>query len=87
MTDKEIRSDSAISIKPISKTGTERIARAAFEYALTNGRKKITIVHKANIMKFSDGFFWEVAREVGKEYEGRVVCEDVIVDNMCMQLV
>jgi len=84
---KKIREDSAISIKPISATGSERIVKFAFEYALKNNRKKVTAVHKANIMKFTDGLFLEAAREVAKSYEGRVAFEDRIVDNMCMQLV
>ena len=84
---KRIRENSAISIKPISVEGSRRIVRFAFEYALKNNRKKVTAVHKANIMKFTDGLFLEVAREVAKTYEGRVAFEDRIVDNMCMQLV
>ena len=84
---KKIRQDSAISIKPISAEGSKRIVEFAFEYALKNNRKKVTAVHKANIMKFTDGLFLEVAREVAKSYEGRVAFEDRIVDNMCMQLV
>ena len=84
---KKIRPDSGISIKPISKTASERIVRFAFEYALVNKREKVTAVHKANIMKFTDGLFLRTAREVAKEYDGRVVFEDAIVDNMCMQLV
>lgn len=87
MSTKQIREDSAISIKPISVTASKRIVRAAFEYAVKNGRKKITAVHKANIMKFSDGLFLRSAQEVAKEYEGRVEFNDCIVDNMCMQLV
>jgi isocitrate dehydrogenase (NAD+) len=87
MSAKKIRPNSAISIKPISVEGTERIVKFAFEYALKNGRKKVTAVHKANIMKFTDGLFLEVAREVAKGYEGRIAFEDRIVDNMCMQLV
>jgi isocitrate dehydrogenase (NAD+) len=87
MSPKKIREDSAISIKPISATASKRIVRAAFEYAVKNGRKKITAVHKANIMKFSDGLFLKSAQEVAKEYEGRVEFNDCIVDNMCMQLV
>jgi isocitrate dehydrogenase (NAD+) len=79
--------DPAISIKPISKFGSERIVKFAFEYALKAGRKKVTAVHKANIMKASDGLFLRVAKEVAKQYEGRVAFEDRIVDNMCMQLV
>lgn len=83
---RKIREDSGISIKPISVTGTERIVRFAFEYAKKYGRKKVTAVHKANIMKFSDGLFLEVAREVAKRYSG-VEFEDRIVDNLSMQLV
>lgn len=79
--------DPAISIKPISVFGSERIIRFAFETALKYGRKKVTAVHKANIMKCTDGLFLRVGREVAKQYEGRVVFEDRIVDNMCMQLV
>jgi isocitrate dehydrogenase (NAD+) len=84
---KKIRPDSGISIKPISVTGTKRIVKFAFEYALRKNRKKVTAVHKANIMKFTDGLFLQTAREVAKEYEGKVEFEDRIVDNMCMQLV
>ncbi len=87
MSAKKIREDSAISIKPISVTASKRIVRAAFEYAVKNGRKKITAVHKANIMKFSDGLFLKSAQEVAQEYAGRVEFNDCIVDNMCMQLV
>lgn len=83
---KKIRPDSGVSIKPISVTGTERIVRFAFDYAKANQRKKVTAVHKANIMKFSDGLFLEVAREVAKKYP-EIEFEDRIVDNMCMQLV
>ncbi len=82
-----IKEDSGISIKPISVSGTKRIVRFAFEYALVHNRRKVTAVHKANIMKFTDGLFLHVAREVAKEYEGKVEFEDKIVDNMCMQLV
>ncbi|NOZ24885.1 MAG: isocitrate/isopropylmalate dehydrogenase family protein [Nitrospirae bacterium] len=84
--DRRIREDSGISIKPISVFGTDRIVRFAFEYARDNGRKKVTAVHKANIMKFSDGLFLEVAREVSKDYPD-IEFEDRIIDNMCMQLV
>lgn len=86
MSDRAIRPDSGISIKPISVFGTERIVRAAFEYARKNGRRKVTSVHKANIMKFSDGLFLEVSREVARNYPD-IEFEDRIVDNMCMQLV
>lgn len=84
---KNIRPDSGISIKPISISATKRIVKYAFEYALKNGRKKVTAVHKANIMKFTDGLFLRVAREVAKDYDGKIIFEDAIVDNMCMQLV
>jgi isocitrate dehydrogenase (NAD+) len=83
----KIREDAAISIKPISRTGTRRIVKAAFDYAIENNRKKVTAVAKANIMKFTDGLFYEVAREVAKEYEGRVEYDEWLVDAMCMQLV
>ncbi len=78
--------ETGISIKPISVSGTERLIKSAFEYAKTNGRKKVTAVHKANIMKFSDGLFLEVARSVAEKYP-EIEFEDRIVDNMCMQLV
>jgi len=79
--------DAAESIKIITREASERIARFAFEYAVANGRRKVTAVHKANIMKLSDGLFLECARAVAADYEGRVEFEDRIVDNMCMQLV
>lgn len=85
-TGKSIRVDSGISIKPNSVFGTERIVRFAFEYARKNNRKKVTSVHKANIMKFSDGLFLEVSRNVAKDYPD-IEFEDRIIDNMCMQLV
>jgi isocitrate dehydrogenase (NAD+) len=86
---RRIREDSGISIKPISVTGTQRIVRAAFDYAVKHGRKKVTAVHKANIMKHSDGLFLQTAREVAEnEYaDSGIEFEDRIVDNMCMQLV
>jgi len=87
MQPRQIRADSAISIKPISVTASRRIVKAAFEYALKHGRKKVSAVHKANIMKFTDGLFLHTAEDVAKEYEGKVEFQDVIVDNMCMQLV
>jgi isocitrate dehydrogenase (NAD+) len=83
---KRIREDSGISIKPISVTGTKRIVRYAFEYARREGRRKVTAVHKANIMKFSDGLFLETAREVAEGYSD-IAFEDRIVDNLSMQLV
>jgi isocitrate dehydrogenase (NAD+) len=82
----KIRKDSGISIKPISITGTERIVRFAFDYAVKNGRKKVTSVTKSNIMKFSDGLFMKVAERIAQEYP-KIEHEHRIVDNMCMQLV
>jgi isocitrate dehydrogenase (NAD+) len=79
--------DAAESIKIITRAASERIARFAFDYAVANGRRKVTAVHKANIMKLSDGLFLESCRTVAAEFEGRVEFEDRIVDNMCMQLV
>jgi isocitrate dehydrogenase (NAD+) len=79
--------DAAESIKIITRAASERIARFAFDYAIANGRHKVTAVHKANIMKLSDGLFLESCRTVAGEYDGRVEFEDRIVDNMCMQLV
>jgi len=83
----KIRPDSAISIKPISSSGSRRIIKYAFEYAVAHKRKKVTAVTKANIMKFTDGLFLKVGQEVAKEYAGRVEYEERLVDNMCMQLV
>lgn len=83
----KVRPSSAISVKPISPEGSERIIRYAFEYAKANGRKKVTAVAKANIMKFTDGLFYRIGREVAKDYEGIVAYEEVLVDAMCMQLV
>jgi isocitrate dehydrogenase (NAD+) len=78
--------DAGISIKPISITGTRKIFDFAFDYARKNGRKKVTCVHKANIMKFSDGLWLHTAREVAAENTD-IAFDDRIVDNMCMQLV
>ena len=75
-----------ISIKPISVEATRRIHHFAFRYAQEHGREKVTTVHKANIMKHSDGLWLETAREVAREYP-KIAFEDRIVDNMCMQLV
>ncbi len=88
-TGRKITTDPAgtgVSIKPISVEATRRIVRFAFEYARANGRQKVTSVHKANIMKFTDGLWLEVSREVAAEYTD-IEFEDRIVDNMCMQLV
>ncbi len=79
--------DAAESIKIITRSASERIARYAFEYAVANHRHKVTAVHKANIMKLSDGLFLESCRRVSVDYEGQIEFEDRIVDNMCMQLV
>jgi isocitrate dehydrogenase (NAD+) len=79
--------DAAESIKIITRAASQRIARYAFEYAVKNGRRKVTAVHKANIMKLSDGLFLESCQQVAAEYAGRIEFEDRIVDNMCMQLV
>lgn len=78
--------ETGISIKPISVSASERIVRCAMDYARDNGRKKVTCVHKANIMKFSDGLWLKVARKVAEDYPD-LQFEDRIVDNMCMQLV
>ncbi|MBD0329488.1 MAG: isocitrate/isopropylmalate dehydrogenase family protein [Thermoleophilia bacterium] len=78
--------DAGISIKPLSITGTRRIVEFAFDYARRHGRRKVTAVHKANIMKFTDGLYLRVAREVAEE-NGDVEFDDRIVDNMSMQLV
>ncbi len=86
--DRKIKSsgeETGISIKPISVTGSERIVRCAFDYARDNGRRKVTAVHKANIMKYSDGLYLATAMRVAKEYPD-IEFEERIVDNMCMQL-
>jgi isocitrate dehydrogenase (NAD+) len=83
---RKIGTDSGVSIKPISVKVTEKIVRFAFEYARKYGRKKVTSVHKANIMKYTDGLWLEVSRQVAKNYTD-IEFEDRIVDNMCMQLI
>ena len=83
---KRIRPDSGLSIKPISISGSERIVQFAFDYARNNKRRKVTAVHKANIMKHTDGLFLAVARQVAEKNKD-IEFEDRIVDNMCMQLV
>jgi isocitrate dehydrogenase (NAD+) len=83
---RHIREDSGLSIKAISITGTRRIAKFAFDYARAYGRKKVTAVTKANIMKHTDGLFYTVSREVAKEYP-EIEYDEYLVDNMCMQLV
>ncbi|MEJ2703125.1 MAG: isocitrate/isopropylmalate dehydrogenase family protein [Sedimentisphaerales bacterium] len=84
--EKKVRPKSGITIKPISAMATERIVGFAFDYARKMGRKKVTSVHKANIMKYSDGLWLEVSQQVAKKYPD-IEFEDRIVDNMCMQLV
>jgi isocitrate dehydrogenase (NAD+) len=83
----KIREHSAISVKPISAFGSKRIVRYAFEYALKHNRKKVTAVTKANIMKCTDGLFYKTAREVAEDYKDKIIYEERLVDNMCMQLV
>jgi isocitrate dehydrogenase (NAD+) len=78
--------DAGISIKPLSVSGTRRIVQFAFDYARRNGRRKVTAVHKANIMKFTDGLYLRVAQEIAAE-NSDIEFDDRIVDNMCMQLV
>jgi isocitrate dehydrogenase (NAD+) len=83
---RRIREDSGISIRPISRTGSARIVNFAFEYARKFGRRKVTAVHKSNIMKFSDGLFLETARSVAERHSD-IEFEDRIIDNLCNQLV
>jgi isocitrate dehydrogenase (NAD+) len=77
----------AQSMAIVTRHGCERVVRYAFEYAVKHGRKKITIVHKANILKMASGLFLEVAKQIAAEYEGRVASNDMIIDNTAMQLV
>lgn len=81
-----VTKDMANGVKLITRQASEKICRYAFDYAKANGRKKVTAVHKANIMKYTDGLFLEAFRDVASEYPN-IECEEVIVDNMCMQLV
>jgi isocitrate dehydrogenase (NAD+) len=85
-TGKDIRTDSGIALRPISVTGSRRIVEYAFRYARQNGRKRVTAIHKANILKHTDGLFLEVARDVAKAHPD-VVFDDMIVDAACMNLV
>ena len=71
----------------VTRQGCERVIRFAFDYALRNGRRKVTVVHKANILKMVSGLFLETGRTIAKEYEGRVAFDDKIIDNAAMQLV
>ena len=81
-----VREDAGISIKPISVFGSERIVRYAFDYAVTHGYRKVVAAHKANIMKFTDGLFLEVARSVAEDYPA-IEFHDCIIDNLCNQLI
>ena len=83
---RKIRSDAGISIKPISIFGTQRVFRFAFQWAIDNGRHMVTAVHKANIMKYTDGLWLRIAKEVSEEFP-QIEFNDRIVDNMAMQLV
>jgi isocitrate dehydrogenase (NAD+) len=85
-TGKKLNKDSAVGLKVISETASRRIVKFAFEYARRNGREKVTAVHKANILKFSDGLFLDTAREVAKEYRDTEF-SDMLVDATCMELV
>jgi len=82
----KIREDSAVSLRVISQTASRRIVKFAFEYARQNGRKKVTVFHKANILKLSDGLFLDTAREIAREYPD-IEFTDTVVDAACMQLV
>jgi isocitrate dehydrogenase (NAD+) len=77
----------AQSVAVVTRAGAERIVRYAFEHALRHGRQRVTLVHKANILKYSQGLFLEVGRAIAKEYEGRVASDDKIVDACAMELV
>ncbi len=81
-----INDDAGISIKPLSKTGSRRIVKFAFEYAQKYHRKKVTVISKANIMKYTDGLFFAVAQQVAEDYPD-IEYQEMLVDNMCMQLV
>ncbi len=84
--EEQIDEDTAHSIKRITRKGSVRIAKAAFDYAVKHGKKKVTVAHKANILKLSDGLFLNCVREVAKDYP-QVELKEVIIDNMCMQMV
>ncbi|MEW6008898.1 MAG: isocitrate/isopropylmalate dehydrogenase family protein [Candidatus Omnitrophota bacterium] len=86
-TGKKIRTNSSISLKPISEYASKRLFTFAFEYAIKHKRKKITAVHKANIMKYTDGLFLESGRQIATKYKGKIEFEEAIVDNLAMQLV
>ena len=84
--ERKVDDDTAESIKRITRGASERIARYAFDYAVKNNRRKVTAVSKANICKFSDGLFLEAVRAVAQEYP-QITYDEVLVDNLCMQLV
>jgi isocitrate dehydrogenase (NAD+) len=86
VTGRQVKEDSAVSLKAISETASRRIVRFAFEYARQNGRRKVTAIHKANILKFSDGLFLDTARDVAEKYND-VEFGDMLVDAACMELV
>ena len=77
----------AESVAVVTRAASERVIRFAFEYAVAHGRKKVTLVHKANILKFTSGLFLQVGREIATEYAGRITMNDLIIDNCAMQLV
>src|SRR5439155_670470 len=82
-----LRSRASESVAIITRSGSERVVRYAFEYAVKHGRKKVTLVHKANILKFSQGLFLDTGRAVARDYAGTVEFEERIVDAMAMNLV
>jgi isocitrate dehydrogenase (NAD+) len=86
VTGRQVKEDSAVSLKVISEAASRRIVKFAFEYARQNGRRKVTAIHKANILKFSDGLFLDTAREVAKGYDD-IEFGDMLVDATCMELV
>jgi isocitrate dehydrogenase (NAD+) len=86
VTGRQVKEDSAVSLKAISETASRRIVKFAFEYARQNGRRKVSAIHKANILKFSDGLFLDTAREVAEKYND-IGFADMLVDATCMELV
>lgn len=84
--EEQVNPDTVHAIKIVTRQASERIIRDAFEYAKKNGRKKVTCIHKANILKMSDGMFLSIFKEIAKEYP-EIEGDDKIIDNTCMQLV
>lgn len=82
----ELREDAAVSLKVISEMASRRIVKFAFEHARHNGRKRVTAIHKANILKFTDGLFLDIARQVAGEYSD-IEFDDMLLDTACMELV